>query len=130
MAFALTTFDNPFSAQGWTASVTKQYADLNSGAIAAYDLTATTWQAVRVLVHVKTPPSATNVITATLQAGTGASCTLPVNIAQRTVTMLSGDTDIDFQMHGIYPIGYFRSLILTVTTSANSITYDAQVEVC
>ena len=129
MAFAITEVANPFPTAMWSPSVTKTYADQSSGAQSAVDLTNAAFSAAKVIIYIKTPPSATNVITATLQAGTGASCTNPVNIAQGIITMVSGDTAMYLEIRGIYQ-GLFRSFILTVTTSANSISYDAQVDVC
>jgi hypothetical protein len=129
MAFAITEVDNPFPTAMWCPSVTKTYADQSSGAQSAIDFGAAVFQNARVIIYIKTPPSATNVITATLQAGTGASCTNPVNIAQGIITMVTGDTAMYLEIRGVYQ-GLFRSFILTVTTSANSIVYDAQVDVC
>jgi hypothetical protein len=128
MAFAIVNFDNPMTPVAYVPVLTTQYADQSAGNN-VIDFGAAVFSAARVCVDVKTPPSATNVVTATLQVGTGAAVTNPVNIAQKAVTMQSGDTTIEFQMHGISQV-LFRSCKLILATSANSISYDAQVEVC
>jgi hypothetical protein len=132
MAYAITNVTNPFTAVMWESSVTSQQ-ELTAvdGTPTTVDFNAAVFKAARVILNFKTFGTLTtgDTVTVTLQVGTGAAVTSPKNIAQKVVTVISGDTTIGMQLFGISQ-SFFRSCNLIVTTSSShTVTYDVQIEV-
>ena len=136
MAFAITNFTNPFPTAMWDTGTTvkKQNADVTNvtNAQTCVDLGSASFSAMRVIFYGKTMGtlSTGDVMTFTVQVGTGAALTSPVNIIQKAITVLSTDTAFCFEVMGIAP-SLFESYTVTFVTSSNhTLTYDYQVEVC
>jgi hypothetical protein len=131
MAFAAVNFTNPVVATNLCTGQTQQLADQVIGGLAVIDFGAAVYRAAKLQVYIKTLTAlvATDVAVFTLQVGTGAALTLPVNIIQKSITMATGDASLQFVMHGISQT-LFRSCKLTVTsTGSHAFTYDAIIDV-
>jgi hypothetical protein len=136
MAFAITNFANPFPAAMWDtgATDTSQKADVTNvagTAQTAVDGGSASFSAMRAIVYVKTFGTLTtgDVFLFTVQAGTGASVTSPVNIIQKAVTVLSTDTAIVFEVFGISQVKFESYQVVVSTTGNRTCTYDYQIEI-
>jgi flagellar basal body L-ring protein FlgH len=133
MAFAITNFTNPYVALAYDPDVTKQNADVSnvSTTQTAVDLSSAVYSTMRAIFYFKTFGTLTtgDVITITIQVGTGASVTSPQNIIMASRTVLSTDTAVCLSLHGMSQ-ALFESYQVTVVTSSNhTVTYDYQIEV-
>ena len=136
MAFAITNFANPFPAAMWDTGSTctnQQNGITNVAGTAqtAVDGGSASFTAMRAIVYVKTFGTLTtsDVFTFTVQAGTGASVTNPVNIIQKAVTVLSTDTAIVFEVFGIAQVKFESYQVVVGTSSSHTCTYDYQIEI-
>jgi hypothetical protein len=111
----------------WDTAESTKVTEQGAGTVTT-DFGAEAFRAVRVIVYIKTPPVAGDYVTFTVQVGTGAAVTSPRNIAQVKKYMLTGDTTMEFQIHGVSQ-ALFRSCNLVASVSADSIVYDAFIQV-
>ena len=60
----------------------------------------------------------------TLQVGTGSAITGPVNIAQVTITVETGDTELTFDLDGWSQVGFQSWKVLMTNASSHTATFD------
>jgi hypothetical protein len=132
MAFAITNVTNPFTAIAWEPAYTVQKADITnvSTTQTAVDTGSAVYKACRFIFYGKTIGTLTtgDVITITVQVGTGAAVTNPQNIINKQITALSSDVTFCCELFGTAQTT-FESYQVTVTTTSNhTLTYDYQIE--
>ena len=83
-------------------------------------------QFARCRVRVKTfgTLTAADTFRATLQVGTGAAITGPVNIAQATITVETGDAEITFDLDGWSQTGFQSWKVIFTAASSHTFTAD------